>query len=179
MHNLLTISNWLAAPCRIAARISGWLLLLLMAVIVYDVVGRRYFSTGSFKLQELQWHLHGVAAMMCFGWAYINNTHVRIDLFTGRMNRRVRLWLEVFAILFFLLPFMGALIWYGYDFAYRSYIRGEGSPGGLGLPHRWIIKSMVPLGAAMMLVGAMSILLRIVVALRRPDLLEDPWEAKQ
>lgn len=179
MKSLLIISNWLAVPCRYIAQFCGWLLLLLAAVIIYDVVGRRYFSTGSFKLQELQWHLHGVAAMLCFGWTYINNAHVRIDLFSASMSRNTKLRLEIVAILLFLVPFMVALAWFGYDFAYRSFVRGEGSPGGLGLPSRWIIKSMVPLGALLTLVGALSVLLRVIVALRRPDLMSTPWEARR
>ncbi|MCA2011936.1 TRAP transporter small permease subunit [Cereibacter sphaeroides] len=178
MSRLLALANWLSLPCRFFARLSGWLLLVLMAVILYDVIGRRYVDTGSFQLQELQWHLHGAIAMLCFGWAYINNAHVRIDLVSSRFHERTRMKLELLAIALFLLPFMAGLIWFGFDFAHRSFIRGEGSPGGIGLSHRWIIKSVIPFGAFLTLVGATSVFLRVLVALRRPDLLTDPWSAR-
>jgi len=88
---MLTLSEWLALPCRMTAKFCGWLPLVLMAVILYDVVGRRFFSTGSFKLQELQWHLHGAIAALCFGYTSIENAHVRIDLFSQRMSARTNL----------------------------------------------------------------------------------------
>ena len=152
------------------------MLLVLTAVILYDVVGRKFFATGSFKLQELEWHLHGAIALLGMGYAYINNAHVRIDVFAGALPERVKLWMELFAILAFLIPFMSLLLNYGYDFAERSYIRNESSSGGLGLTNRWIIKSAVPLAAFLTLCGGVSVALRIVVVLFRPDLRRSPFE---
>jgi TRAP-type mannitol/chloroaromatic compound transport system permease small subunit len=166
--DLLTWSDRLALPCRAVARLCGWLLLVLMAVILYDVVGRRFFSTGSFKLQELEWHLHGAIAVLCFGYAYVENAHVRIDLISQHLRRNTRLWLEILAITLFLIPFMLLLTWYGYDFTLRSFERGEGSPGGVGLSHRWIIKSAIPLGAVLTIFGGLSVLLRCIAALKNP-----------
>lgn len=166
---LLTWSDRLAAPCRAVAKLCGWLLLLLMAVILYDVIGRRFFATGSFKLQELEWHLHGAIAVLCFGYAYVENAHVRIDLVSQHMARNTRLWLEIGAILAFLIPFMILLTWYGVDFTWRSFERGEGSPGGIGLPNRWIVKSMIPIGAVLTIFGGLSVLFRALAALKNPD----------
>lgn len=176
MNILLRLSEFLALPCRLAARACGWLLLALMAVILYDVIGRRFFSTGSFKLQELEWHIHGVIALLCFGWTYLANAHVRIDVFSNKMGRNTRLWIEIAAIAAFLIPFMMLLTWFGYDFVLRAFERGESSPGGVGLSYRWIIKSVIPLGAILTILGGLSVLLRTIVALRRPDMLQDPWE---
>ncbi|MBN7783500.1 TRAP transporter small permease subunit [Ponticoccus gilvus] len=167
---LLTWSERLALPCRAVAKLCGWLLLVLMAVILYDVIGRRFFSTGSFKLQELEWHLHGAIAVLCFGYAYVENAHVRIDLISQHMRRNTRLWFEIVAIVAFLIPFMALLTWYGYDFTLRSFQRGEGSPGGVGLPNRWIIKSAIPLGAVLTIFGGLSVLFRCFAALKNPDL---------
>ncbi|MEC9198158.1 MAG: TRAP transporter small permease subunit [Pseudomonadota bacterium] len=173
MERWLAVSDRLAGPCRLVARLCGWLLLVLMAVILYDVIGRRFFSTGSFKLQELEWHLHGAIAVLCFGYAYTENAHVRIDLFSQKMNRNTRLWIEILAIALFLIPFMALLVWYGSDFTWRSFTRAEGSPGGVGLSNRWIIKSAIPLGAVLTIFGGLSVMLRAIVALKRPDLVEE------
>ena len=175
MSILLRLSAVFEWPCKMVARLVGWLLMVLMAVIIYDVVGRQFFSTGSFKLQELEWHLHGAIAVLSFGWAYIKNAHVRIDLFSAHMRSETRLRIEILAICLFLLPFMALLLWYGIDFAHRSYIRNESSPGGVGLTNRWIIKSAIPLSALLTISAGLSVLMRAIVALRRPDLLSDPW----
>jgi TRAP-type mannitol/chloroaromatic compound transport system permease small subunit len=176
MNTLLRLSDFFALPCRLAARLCGWLLLVLAAVIVYDVVGRRFFSTGSFKLQELEWHIHGTIALLCFGWTYLADAHVRIDIFSSNMRRNTRLWIEIVAIVAFLIPFMMLLTWFGTDFVLRSFERGEGSPGGIGLPNRWIVKSVIPLGAMLTISGGLAVLFKAIVALRRPDILRTPWE---
>ena len=77
----------------------------------------------------------------------------------------------------FLIPFMALLLWFGYDFAARSFVRGETSNGGVGLSHRWIIKSAIPLAAVLAILGGLSVGLRCLVALFRPDLRRDPFEA--
>jgi TRAP-type mannitol/chloroaromatic compound transport system permease small subunit len=176
VRGALTLAALLAFPCRLFAALCGIALFVLAGVIVYDVVGRNYFDTNSVMLQELQWHLHGAIAVLAFGYAYLKDAHVRIDVFAGRFEKRFRLRLEIAVILLFLVPFMIAVAWYGADFAWRSFDRGEGSPGGMGLPHRFVIKSAVPLSAVLAILGGLSVALRAWVALKRPDLLADPFE---
>lgn len=176
MQTCLTLARWLSLPCRWFAALTGALLLILVGVIIYDVIGRRFFATGSFKLQELEWHLHGGIAVLAFGYAYLKDAHVRIDIFAYKIGARRRLWLELGAICLFLMPFMALLAMYGYDFAERAFVRGETSSGGVGLSHRWIIKSAIPVSAVLTLLGGASVALKCLVALRRPDLCQDPFE---
>lgn len=176
METCLTFARWLALPTRWFAAFAGVLLVTLAGVIIYDVIGRRFFATGSFKLQELEWHLHGGIAVLAFGYAYLKDAHVRIDIFVDKIGERRRLWLELFGICLFLLPFMALLLWFGYDFAERSFLRGETSNGGVGLTNRWIIKSSVPLAALLAILGGLSVGLRVIVALFRPDLRPNPFE---
>ncbi|QBY00498.1 TRAP transporter small permease subunit [Rhodophyticola sp. CCM32] len=176
MQTLLRFAHILALPCHVFARLCGIMLLLLTVVIMYDVIGRRFFNTGSFTVSDLEWHLHGAIAILAFGYAYIRDAHVRIDIFAQKMSRRVKLELEFWAILFFLVPFMLLLLWFGWDFAWRAFVRGEGPPGGMGLPNRWIIKSAIPLAAVLTMMGGLSVALRIRVAVARPDLVDSPFE---
>ncbi|MBJ3777421.1 TRAP transporter small permease subunit [Acuticoccus mangrovi] len=176
MRSALTVAAWLSWPCRIFAFLCGCLLFVLAAVIIYDVIGRRFFATGSFMLQELEWHLHGAIAVLAFGYAYLKDAHVRIDVFSTSFSGRTRLRIEIAAIVLFLIPFMVFVTIYGTEFAWRAFVRGEGSTGGVGLPERWIIKSAVPLSAVLAMLGGVAVALRAYVALKRPDLLADPFE---
>jgi len=171
----LKIADALTALCDWAARLAAVLLFALVGVIIYDVIGRKFFATGSFVLQELEWHLHGVIAVFAFGYAYTRNAHVRIDVVADRMSNRFRLWLEFWVILLLVIPFFLFIAWYGYEFALRAFERGEGANGGRGLPHRWIIKSAVPLSALLTIAGCSAVALRILAVLKRPDLLRDPF----
>lgn len=176
MRALLKIADVLSWVCKQVARVVGLLLIVLTAVVIYDVIGRRYFAVGSFVLQELEWHLHGALAVLCFGYAYTRDAHVRIDIFATSMSDRFKLVLEIIGNVFFLLPFMLLLLFYGYDFAEHAFRVNETSPGGLGLSNRWIIKSAVPLSALLAIFGSLAVTFRCVVALRRPDLLSTPFE---
>lgn len=163
---MLRLADILDRICVHAARFAGVLLLALTAVIIYDVVGRRFFNTGSVALQELEWHLHGAIAVLGFGYAYTRNAHVRIDIFHQRFPGRAKLRLEIAGILLLLTPFLAAVMWFGWDFALRSFLRGEGSGGNLGLDHRWVIKSAVPVSALLAMLGSWSVAIRALAALR-------------
>jgi len=175
MQASLKLADALTRLCDWAARLAAVLLFVLAGVIVYDVIGRKFFATGSFLLQELEWHLHGVIAVFAFGYAYTRNAHVRIDVLADRMNPRFRLWLEFWVVLLLVIPFFAFVAWYGYEFAERAFIRGEGANGGRGLPWRWIIKSAVPISALLTIAGCTAVALRILVVLKRPALLSDPF----
>lgn len=163
---MLRLAHVLERICVYPTRLAGLLLLVLTAVILYDIVGRQFYNTGSVALQELEWHLHGAIAMLGFGYAYTRNAHVRIDILHASFADRVKLRLEIIGIAFLLTPFLIAVLWYGFEFAHRSFERGEGSRGGLGLDHRWIIKSAVPVSALLALCGAWSVLLRCIATLQ-------------
>jgi len=165
MTALLKLSDWIAALVTAVGKAVGWLAIVLMVVIVYDVVGRRFFATGSTKLQDLEWHLHGALFLLAFGFAYLRDAHVRIELLRDHWTLKTRAVLEILGIVLFLLPYCGLVIWFGYDFAERAFVRGEGSIGGTGLPHRWIIKSMLPIGFTILALGGLSVLIRLVAFL--------------
>lgn len=172
---MLKVARIFERICTRAARLVGLLLIVLTAVVLYDVVGRQFYNTGSVALGELQWHIHGAIAMLCFGYAYTRDAHVRVDVFSQNFSKRLRFKLEIAGVAFLLTPFMLVVMWYGIDFAFRAFVRGESGPGGLGLDHRWIIKSVIPLSALLALMGAWSVLLRMIVALRGE--IENPyWE---
>ena len=151
---------------RYAHMFGGWLLLLLALVIGYDVVGRKFFTTGSTVLQEVQWHLHGAALMLGFGATYLRDAHVRVDLLRESFRPRPKLWLEAAGIVVFLIPYIGFLFYFSLDFAHRAWVTGEGSPGGGGLPHRWVIKSFLAIGFALVIMAAISVLLRCINGLK-------------
>lgn len=175
MQASLRIASALTKLCDWAARIAAVLLFVLVFVIMYDVIGRKFFATGSFMLQELEWHLHGVIAVFAFGYAYTRNAHVRIDVLADKMSDRFRLWLEFWVVILLVIPFFLFIVWYGYEFALRAFERGEGANGGRGLPHRWFIKSAVPISALLTIAGCTAVAIRIFAVLRRPDLLSDPF----
>lgn len=146
-------------------RAATWMALALMIVIIFDVVSRRFFVLGSTKLQELEWHLHTVLFIFCLGYAFLANTHVRIDLFRSRISKRLQSWIELIGCLCFVVPYCGILLYNGIGFAVESYVSNEVSSAGTGLSDRWIVKSALAAGLGMLMLAGISVALRQFIVL--------------
>lgn len=171
MQALARLGDGLARIAIAAGRIGSWACVPLVAFIIVDVISRRFFGTGSTMLQELEWHFHALLFLLCLGYAYIRNAHVRIDLVREHLTERSRNVLELAGCLLVLLPFCAIMIWYGVDIAWRAWLQGEGSPNPGGLPHWWIIKSAVPLGLLLLLLAGIAIAIRKYLVLFAPEAL--------
>ncbi|XHS77306.1 TRAP transporter small permease subunit [Burkholderiaceae bacterium UC74_6] len=97
---------------------------------------------------EIQWYLFAACVMLGAAQVLRLNEHVRVDLIYGRVPVRVRVWIDVLGILFFLLPvmlFCTALSW---DFFFAKFQSGEMSNDAGGLI-RWPAALLLPLGFAL------------------------------
>lgn len=167
-ETLLRVSDGLSRIVIGVGKLAAWLAIPIIVVILFDVITRRFLVLGSTKLQELQWHLHGILFLLCLGFAYLKDAHVRIELLRDRLDIRTRAWIEILGVLLCVFPYCGLMLWYGYGFAERSFLQNEGSSALTGLPHRWIIKSVVPIGFAFLLLSGLSVMLRCLVFLFGP-----------
>lgn len=172
----------IAAVVTAAGRIAAWAGFLLVLVTVFDVATRNLSQSGfgairdviaaeqtwigSTRLQELEWHLHTVLFAFCLGWAYLKGAHVRIGVVRDRLSPRVQAWIEIAGIVLFLLPFCALVLHFSLDFVARSFAQGEGSATAAGLPHRWIIKSALPVGFALLALAGIARLIAVVRDLR-------------
>lgn len=149
-------------------RLAAWSSIGLIVVILFDVVTRRFLVLGSTKLQELEWHIHAVLFMLCLGYAYLKDSHVRIDLLRERLSRRKQLWIELIGCLFFLIPYSFLVIFYGVDWWHRSFAVNESAPSATGLPYRWIIKAVLPIGFLLLFASGISTAFRKIIQLFGP-----------
>lgn len=139
----------------------AWITLIpLIAVSVYDMIGRQFFNVGSTQLQELEWHFFLALVMLSLGSAYLRNAHVRIDILRDQFTLRLRAWIELFGCLLVLVPFCTVLIVHGGEFTLNAFVQTEGARAALGLPMRWIIKSCLPIGGLLLLLAGLSVAAR-------------------
>lgn len=139
--------------------IGRFVLIALMITIIFDVIGRRFMNTGSVGLQELEWHFHGILFLLCLGFNYIEDAHVRVDLFRENFSDQTNRMIEIIGCLFLLIPYCAVVIYFGIDFTVKSFLAGEMSATSDGLSYRWIIKSFLPIGFLLLGLSGISILL--------------------
>ena len=169
---LLIVSNKLESFLEFIGKIGAWLAIPLIGIIIFDIISRRFFVLGSIKLQEMEWHLHAALFLLALGYAYLKNSHVRIEVIREIFGTKLKAILEILGVLIFVLPYTGLIIYFGLDFVSRSYQINEVSAALTGLSHRWIIKSFIPLGMGFLWLAGISVLLRNIVyliALNRRD----------
>ncbi len=169
MELLIRVSEGLDRVITKIGKLAAWAGLGLIVVTIFDVVTRRFLVLGSTKLQEAEWHLHVILFAFCLGYAYLKDSHVRIDLLREQLKERTQWWIEVIGILVFLLPFCILVVWFGIDFVHRAYATNEVSASATGLTHRWLIKMAIPIGFSVLAVSGIAILLRKIVELFGPE----------
>jgi len=152
--------------------IAGWLCILMIAVVFFDVIARYLFESGSIAMQELEWHLF--AAVFLLGAAYTmrEDAHVRVDVFYARMSVRKKAVVDLFGTVFFVLPMCTLILYSAYDVVAYAYEFQEVSNDPGGLPYRFLFKALLPLGYFLVLIQALAIVSRNIRILAGKDVAE-------
>jgi TRAP-type mannitol/chloroaromatic compound transport system permease small subunit len=181
-QNMLDASNGLASfLTRVGVTAAVVLLSALIFAIMYDVIQRQYLGYNpqwtrtdwyrmfsATRVQEMEWHLHAALFLLCLGYAYVKDAHVRIELVRDTLRPRTRVWIELAGCLLFMVPYCYVVMQYGIENAVRSWNIGESSAAMTGLDHRFVIKGMLPLGFALIALAGMSVALKCLVYLFGP-----------
>jgi len=137
-------------------RLAGFTLLTLSLLIVYDAFSRYLFHSGSIALQELEWHLFDIVMMFSISYTLKYNQHVRVDIFYEHFTPKIKVFVDIFGILFLILPFSSIIIIYSIDFISLSISQLESSSDPGGLPFRYLIKSLMFFSFVMVVLQAIS-----------------------
>ncbi len=144
----------------------GALMILMVLNVFYNVVARYVFNDVVIGLQELEWHLFATMFMFGIGYTLKQEGHVRVDVIYDRLGAKAQAWVNIVGTLLFALPFTALIVFYGYGYALEAYEIGEGSGDPGGLPHRWIIRSVIPLSSIFVIFCLLYVLLVQIGILR-------------
>ena len=161
------VSAGLDGIVRFIGELTSWLCILLVAAIIVQVILRYVFGRGLVVLEELQWHFYGVMIMIAIPYAVITDSHIRLDLLHSRFSQRKKEWVEIFGIIFLLLPMIIVIFLHSLDFVSDSWRVNERSDAPMGLCCRWAFKSFIPIGMGLLGVAVISRLIRAVAFLRK------------
>lgn len=146
MTALRAVARFIDALNDRVGRGTAWLTTGMVLLTAYDTIMRYGLQRGSIALQELEWHLFGVVFLLGAGYTLKEDAHVRVDIFYNRFGARPRAWVNLIGALVALLPFCALVIWSTRNFVLNSWNIREFSPDPGGLPARYVLKAMIPLG---------------------------------
>ncbi|MGB7402371.1 MAG: TRAP transporter small permease subunit [Arcobacter sp.] len=162
MKQLALLADRLDTLIMRIGQITSWLIFILVLLVAGDVFFRYFFHVSSIAEQEFQWHL--LAAIAIFGSAYTfqQGEHVRVDLFYHNYSENVKRWMNILIPLIIILPFSAFIIYLSIDYVMQSYANGEVSPDPGGLPYRYLVKGLIPLGFSLIFIQGLSVLLKAI-----------------
>ncbi len=140
--------------------VVSWFTTLLVLTVCLDVFTRYFLRSSSVAVQELEWHFFAVIFLLASAWALKHNKHVRVDVLYMNFSPKNQALANLIGSLLFLLPFAVITIWSSQNFVLNSFRIGEVSPDPGGLPARFILKSMIPIGFSLILLQGLAMAVR-------------------
>ena len=135
---------------------AAWLA-LAMVVLEFVVVLLRYaFEWGSIALQEGVIYMHASLFMATAAWALQTDGHVRVDIFYREMAAKNKAKVNLFGALVLLMPVSLFLFYISWDYVALSWEIREGSKETGGLDAVFLLKSLMPLAAGMLVLQAIA-----------------------
>jgi TRAP-type mannitol/chloroaromatic compound transport system permease small subunit len=147
-------------------RAVAWLALAIVLLQFALVVARYAFGLGSIWLTETVIYAHATLFMLAAAWTLRAGGHVRVDVFYAEASPRAKAKIDLAGAALLLLPFAFVLVWLGVPYAARSWAILERSQETSGLPLVFLLKTLIPLFAALMALQGIAQAIRALSALR-------------
>jgi len=151
----------------IIGRAASWLILVVVLLQFALVVARYLFGLGSIWLSETVIYAHGAVFMLAAAWTLRAEGHVRVDIFYAEAPARTRAFIDFVGAILLLLPFMLVLLWLSVPYAARSWAIFEHSQEASGLPLVFVLKTLIPVFAALMALQGVAQAIRAAATLAR------------
>ena len=145
---------------------TSWLSLVIVILMATNVLLRYLFHYGSVWSQELEWHL--LVPLILFGMSYAlrHGEHVRVDILYAKFPDRAKDIVDLVSALL-AIAISVLVIWLSLHYVQQSYVIDEGSPDPGGIPHRYFIKGLIPVGFALLLLQSIAVALHCSERLRK------------
>ena len=155
------LSQWTSAQID---RATGWVLnasiICAVALVMFQllvVVASYAFALSWTWLSELVIYAFAAVFMLGAASALQHDAHVRVDILRPRFGRQGRDWVELAGTYLFLFPICMRLLTTGEQGLARSWSLFEGSRESDGLPFLFMLKTLVPVFAILMLAQGLAI----------------------
>lgn len=136
---------------------------------------RYSLNYSSNALLEIQWYLFAACVMLGAAQVLRKNEHVRVDILYSSYPNRIKAWVDLMGLVLFLIPLAGLVAWLALPAFQQMYVSGETSGNAGGLV-RWPAMLTVPLGMGLLLLQAISEIIKRVAWIRGVIDMDDHYE---
>ncbi len=165
MTGLLQFAKFMDAISEKFGSLASWTVLLAALISAGNAFVRYGFDWSSNSLLEIQWYMFAWMVMVGAPLVLKLNEHVRVDLIYGKLKGNRPVYVDIFGLIFFLLPVMAMMTYMCIPYFLRAFNMGEMSQNAGGLI-RWPVILALPVGFAMVFLQGLSEIIKRVAYLQ-------------
>lgn len=151
------------------ARICWWLVIPLMAVLVYEVMARKFFISPTIWAMDTSYMLNGVLGMTGAVYALYRGGHICIDFISNRWSLRIQAAVNAVFYVVCFFPGISIFLWFGWRFAYGSWLDKERAITSAWMPPIYPLKMVMAVATAFLLLQGISEFLKNLHVFLRGD----------
>jgi len=148
------INNWIGSVIVTSA------VFVFILVIFSNVIMRYVFNTSFVFMAELEWHVFAFIFLMGAGYTLLHDGHVRVDIFYSMMDRKKQALINLFGVVFLLIPSCYIVLRTTIPWVLVSYKVGEVSIDPGGIPARFLLKATLSVSYFLMLIQGISLFVK-------------------
>jgi TRAP-type mannitol/chloroaromatic compound transport system permease small subunit len=171
IDSLDQLSEWLGRILSVAC-------LAIMAITVLVVLIRYGFQSGhinlggirisAIALQESVMYLHAILFMLASAYTLKHNAHVRVDVLYRLFSTRQKALVDLLGTLLLLFPVCGFILYSSLDFVDFAWRMQERSGEAEGLAYVYLLKTLIPVMAVVLILQGIAEALRCIMILKAP-----------
>jgi TRAP-type mannitol/chloroaromatic compound transport system permease small subunit len=162
---LLKLSATVDSFSNLIGKLIRWLVLGSVLISAGNAIIRKAFNISSNGFLEIQWYLFAGVFLLGSGFAFMRNVHVRIDFISSKLSKRTNTIIDILGIVVFIVPLCLMMVWLSWPLFSTALATGEMSQNAGGLI-RWPAYLLMPLGFGLLLVQALSELVKRIAFLK-------------
>lgn len=155
MHALLKFSELVDWVSDKFGKIAAYAVMAAAMISAGNAFVRYGLDISSNGWLEIQWYLFAATVMLGAPIVLKLNEHVRVDILYGKLKGKGPVLVDLFGLIFFLMPVMLLMIYFSWPLFVKMYLTGEMSQNAGGLI-RWPAMLMLPVGFGWMALQGLS-----------------------
>ncbi|GAB5436302.1 TRAP transporter small permease subunit [Falsiruegeria mediterranea] len=158
---------WIDGMNRLIGRVVMYGIFVMMGILLWSSISKTFFLPSLWTLEMAQF---AMVAYYILGGPYSiqMGSNVRMDLLYGEWSVKRQARTDALTVLF-LIVYLCVMLYGGYDSLSYSFQYGERSPTAWR-PYLWPIKTIMCVGLFLMLLQAISELLKDILRIRGEDI---------
>lgn len=153
-----TINDWFG-------RLIAPVIAIITLIVIYDISLRYFMGRPSDWAFDVTKMLFGAYFMLLTAYGMRHCVHAEVDIVKRLLRGRARTVNELVGYLIFFVPFIWMFLTYGWEFAARSWSRGETTYGMVSIPI-YPLKAVIVIAGVLILLQGISIVLSLIRELK-------------